>query len=85
MSYSVSVRARAQKDLRGLSRPDQERIVRAIDELAGDPRPRQSKKLKGTEDSWRLRVGDFRVIYAIDDHAKTVDVRRVADRKEAYR
>ena len=57
----------------------------AIDSLADDPRPHGCKKLKGEKEYlWRIRVGEYRVIYMIDDEIKVIDVRKVGDRKNIY-
>ena len=50
-----------------------------------DPRPSTSKKLTGTQNQWRLRVGDYRVLYEIDDTQKTVTVYRIRHRRDSYR
>jgi mRNA interferase RelE/StbE len=52
--------------------------------LADDPRLPGSKKLKGYKDSWRIRIGDWRVVYIVDDVAKVVSITRVARRREVY-
>ena len=61
------------------------RILEVIDSLSENPRPRQSSKLKDTERTYRLRVGDYRVIYQIDDEIKEVIVFHVRHRKDVYR
>ena len=61
------------------------RIARAIDRLAADPRGGSTTKLRGTDDLWRLRVGDYRVIYQVRDDVLLVLVIRVRHRREAYR
>jgi mRNA interferase RelE/StbE len=73
--------ARAYRKLRG---PIQERVRKAIDTLADDPRPRGATKLAGRAD-FRIRVGDYRIVYAVDDEAKVVLVARIAHRREVYR
>ena len=60
------------------------RVVRKLDALRAAPRPDGYKKLKGYEDQWRIRVGDWRVVYVIDDAAKLVGVTRIAHRREVY-
>ncbi|MBX2971885.1 MAG: type II toxin-antitoxin system RelE/ParE family toxin [Flavobacteriales bacterium] len=68
--------------------PMQERrkVVNKIDRLAADPRPPGCLKLKGrTEELWRIRSGDYRILYAIDDVIRIVDVRQVGNRREVYR
>ncbi len=62
-----------------------ERIETVIDRLAENLRPAGSKKLTGLENEWRVRVGDYRVLYVIDDLAQRVIVARIAHRREAYR
>jgi mRNA interferase RelE/StbE len=59
--------------------------MNAISALATDPRPKGCKKLKGSEDElWRIRVGDYRVVYFIEDEIKLVDIQRTRHRKEVY-
>ena len=60
------------------------RIDRKILALADNPRPTGCKKLKGFKDQWRSRVGDWRVLYIIDDAAKLVTITRIAHRREVY-
>ncbi len=55
-----------------------------LENLAANPRPTQCKKLKGGDNEWRIRVGDYRIVYEIDDTAKTVDVTRIAHRRDVY-
>ncbi len=83
--YKVVVSRSAEKDLKRLSSTVFKRIAVKIDGLAENPRPFGSKKLKGTEDDfWRVRVGDYRIIYEIADEVKLVDIRRIRHRKEVY-
>jgi len=60
------------------------RILPRIERLASIPRPPRCKKLKGGDKEWRIRVGDYRIVYEIDDKARTIDVTRIAHRREAY-
>jgi mRNA interferase RelE/StbE len=53
--------------------------------LAADPRPRGSKKIKGGRNLWRIRIGDYRVVYTVDDPDAIVDVVAVRHRRDAYR
>ena len=55
-----------------------------LEKLEASPRPPGCKKLKGADKEWRIRVGDYRIVYEIDDAAKTVDVTRIAHRREVY-
>jgi mRNA interferase RelE/StbE len=83
--YRVALTASAVRELHGLPSALVGRIVLRIERLAASPRPPGCKKLKGGECEWRIRVGGYRVVYEIDDAAKTVDVTRIAHRREVYR
>jgi mRNA interferase RelE/StbE len=83
-SYTVEIKPSARKELEALPDNVLTRVVRKIDSLAHIPRPSGCKKLKGYKDQWRMRVGDWRVIYIIDDAARHIDITRVAHRREAY-
>ena len=84
MSYSVRVLRRAQKELSRLPSRDYERVRDRIRALADEPRPHGCSKL-AWRDGWRLRVGDFRVIYEIDDSAAKVTILHVGHRRDIYR
>ncbi|MGA7566289.1 MAG: type II toxin-antitoxin system RelE/ParE family toxin [Terriglobales bacterium] len=77
-------RPAAAKELDGLDNALFARIDRKILVLAENPRPPGCKKLRGYKDQWRIRVGDWRVVYIIDDAARRVSVTRVAHRREVY-
>jgi mRNA interferase RelE/StbE len=82
--YSLEIKQSAQKELDALDDAVFARIDRKILTLAGNPRPPGCKKLRGYKDQWRIRVGDWRVVYFIDDGAKLVTIARVAHRREVY-
>ncbi len=82
--YRVQISARVAKDLTGLPRIDRLRVEAAIEALGDDPRPPGVKKLVG-QDAYRVRVGDYRIIYEIVDAVLVVLVVRVGHRKEVYR
>ena len=84
MTFAVSILRSAQKNLNTLTAPEQERVIAAVRKLAVDPRPAGVKKLTGRE-AWRIRVGDYRVIYEINDNELTVLVIDVGHRREIYR
>ncbi len=84
MSYTVLILRRAQKELAALPEEEYERIKSAIAALEADPRPAGCKKLIGRE-GWRIRVGNYRVIYDIDNAAKNVLVLHVGRRRDVYR
>jgi mRNA interferase RelE/StbE len=82
--YLVTFAASARKELTGLPPDVIARLLPKIRELAGNPRPPGCKKLHGYRNSWRIRAGNYRVVYAIDDTGKSVDITRIAHRKEVY-
>ncbi len=84
MTYTVLIRRKAQKQLDGIQEEYRERIIGAVFALAEEPRPSGCRKLRGRED-WRIRVGDYRVIYGVDDARRVVEVLKVAHRRESYR
>jgi mRNA interferase RelE/StbE len=84
MRYRITVSRSAEKELRLIASAWAEKISTAIDRLATQPRPSGCKKLKGSSNLWRIRIGDYRVVYAIDDKVRVVAIERVAHRKEAY-
>jgi mRNA interferase RelE/StbE len=77
VKYSLEIKQSAQRELDGLNDGLFARIDRKILALADNPRPAGCKKLKGYRDQWRIRVGDWRVLYIIDDAAKVVRIARV--------
>ena len=83
-SHRVALTASAEKELDGLPSKVIVRIMARLEQLAAGPRPPGCKKLKTGDNQWRVRVGDYRVVYEIDDTAKTVDVTRIAHRREVY-
>ena len=85
MKYSIEVLPRAIKELEKIPDPLYRRIVSVIDNLKYVPRPVSTLKLKGYDSRWRIRVGDYRILYEIHDITKSVIVFRVVHRKEAYR
>ena len=82
--YSLEIKHSAQRELDSLDDSVFRRIDRRILTLADNPRPTGCKKLRGYKDQWRVRVGDWRVVYLIDDAAKLVTITRVAHRREVY-
>jgi mRNA interferase RelE/StbE len=85
VTYSIEFSPAAAKALIKIAKPFQLRIVGAIELLAVDPRPPAAKMLRGGEHGrWRVRVGDYRIAYAIEDDRLLILVLRVAHRREAY-
>lgn len=85
VSYTVSFKASADRALDKLPKSVQARMVEKAVALALDPRPPGAVKLAGTSGLWRIRVGDYRMAYLIDDQHRTVDIRIVAHRRDIYR
>jgi mRNA interferase RelE/StbE len=84
-SYAITFARSARKELQRLDVATARRIVAKIDTLAVDARPRSCRKIRGQRDLWRLRVGDYRVIYSVDDAEKIIDVIAIRPRRDAYR
>ena len=84
-TYEVEISRTAEKQLRKLERQDQGRVVRAILQLAIDPRPRGSRKLEGYDDVLRIRVGRYRVLYSVSDRKLIVVILKLGHRRDAYR
>ena len=84
MAYQVSLKRSAEKELDALQANTRNRIIKRLLALEGNPRPSGIKKLQG-EESYRLRVGEYRVLYTVDDKAKQVFVLAVGHRREVYR
>lgn len=83
--YTITFARSARKQLERLDSVWVQRIFPAIESLATNPRPSGCKKLKGYQNLWRIRVGDYRVVYSIDDHARLIDVSAVRHRSDVYR
>ena len=82
--HEVLLERAAERDLKALSRAVYDRIVSHLKTLSQNPRPPGCKKITGSRSDWRIRMGDYRVIYEIDDRAKVVKVMRIRHRREAY-
>ncbi len=83
--YEVYIEKAAENDLKRLTATTFQRIIPHIRALAGDPRPQGCRKLTGSKNDWRIRIGDYRILYEIDEKAKAVRIMRVRQRREAYR
>ncbi len=85
MAYSVELTPQAARDLKRLNARNRVRVAARIDRLSADPRPQGATKLKGAEDLFRIRIGEYRLIYRIQKEILVVLVVRIGDRKEIYR
>jgi mRNA interferase RelE/StbE len=83
--FAIEYDPKALKELTKLDKPVARRIIRAVDALSADPRPGGARPLVGYPDLWRIRVGDYRVIYTIRDAELVVLALRVAHRSSVYR
>jgi mRNA interferase RelE/StbE len=83
--YEIFFARSARRELEELPERVGERVLRRIEGLATAPRPPGCRKLTGTQDLWRLRVGAYRVVYSVDDEQRTVDVIAIRHRRDAYR
>lgn len=85
MPYTVLLAPPAERQLKTFIPATQKRIVKRLKTLQGNPRPHGVKKLTGEDDLYRIREGDYRIIYTIRDRELIVLVLKIADRKEVYR
>ncbi|MBI2369490.1 MAG: type II toxin-antitoxin system RelE/ParE family toxin [Deltaproteobacteria bacterium] len=84
MSYRVFIKPSARKELEALPDPLLQRIDRVITALGAEPRPRGCVRLRGMN-LYRIRVGDYRVLYSVDDRSRLVEVTAVGHRRDVYR
>ena len=84
-SYSIQWRSSTKKDIRSLPKQEVARIIAAVSDLSNDPLPHGSQKLSGSDRTYRIRIGDYRVIYEVVAEARIVEIQRVRHRKDVYR
>ena len=85
MSYHIKIKKSARHELASLPRPDRRRVARAISALADDPRPRGARKIVATDDSYRIHVGDYRIVYEIQEDVLLILIVKIGNRKDIYR
>jgi mRNA interferase RelE/StbE len=83
--YNIEWRPSTKKDLKKISKAEVPKIIKAVENLSDQPRPPGSTKLSGSDLTYRIRVGDYRVIYEIQDEIILVEVVKVGHRKDVYR
>ncbi|MFP4069784.1 MAG: type II toxin-antitoxin system RelE family toxin [Verrucomicrobiota bacterium] len=83
--YNIEWRPSTKKDLKRISKTEVQRIIKAVESLSGQPRPPGSTKLSGSDLTYRIRVGNYRVIYEIHDEIILIEVVKVGHRKDVYR
>jgi mRNA interferase RelE/StbE len=84
MNYQVLIKRSAEKELDGLGARMRTRVIARIRTLETNPRPRGVQKLQG-EEAYRLRVGDYRVLFTIDDSARVLTIYAIGHRRDVYR
>ncbi len=84
VSYEIRWKKSAISDLYRIDKQFLRRIIRAVEALTSNPFTQQSKKLHGVEQIYRLRVGDFRIIYEVDSSAKIITIYHIGYRKDIY-
>ncbi len=85
-SYRLQIKKSAAKELSAIAgRKDRQRIVARIQQLADDPRPSGVEKLSGTKDKYRVRQGDYGILYEVQDDVLVVYIVKVGHRREVYR
>ena len=84
-SYKIFFKRSAEKELRKIDKSQIRVILSAIDNLAEDPFPPSSRKLVGSQHTYRLRVGDYRVVYLVDGELIEIQIQRIKHRKDVYR
>ena len=84
-SYRIQFKPSVEKDLAALPKPLVSRVYERIQQLAGNPFPHSMVKLQGAERMYRLRVGDYRIVYEVDTNAALVTIHAVRHRRDVYR
>ena len=82
--FAVEFTSSAARELRKLDPQIRRRVLEAIETLADEPRPHRARKLVGYDDAWRIRVGDYRVLYEVIDEAVLVTVFKAGHRRSVY-
>ena len=85
-NYRIQLKASAAKEIEAVSsKSDRRRIIEKVGALAANPRPQGSEKLAGYDDRYRVRQGDYRIVYLIDDKALEVTIYKIGHRRDVYR
>ena len=85
VSYSIEWKSSAKKELRRLPKKAINNIITAVGKLPNNPQPAGSRKIIGTEHTYRQRIGDYRIVYSIESNRLVIEVVRVGHRKDVYR
>jgi len=84
-SFKIEWKGSSERDIRNIDRQHIHRILNAVEALSENPFPVQFKKLQGSESSYRIRIGDYRVIYQVDTQKKIITIYHIRHRKDAYK
>jgi len=84
-SYKLRIKPAFEKDLRKLPKAIVQRVLQRLEDLPGNPFPHQHIKLSGTERLYRIRLGDYRIVYEVDEEALEITVHSIGQRQDAYR
>lgn len=84
-SYDICWKQSASKELRRLDRSMIPRVLSAVEALASDPQPSGCKKLQGAEHLWRIRIGEYRVIYSVDGTVLCIEIIKIGHRQSVYK
>jgi len=85
VNYEIELAPKAEKQFKKLAKDIQKRVSKRIDKLGKNPRPKGVTKLSGEDDIYRVREGDYRIIYAIQDHLLLVLIVKIGHRRDIYR
>ena len=85
MPYAVTLSPHAQRQLHTFDKQLPDRLLLRIGKLKDEPRPSGTKKLTGEEKAYRIRVGDYRILYDVDDQTRTVVINKIGHRRDVYR
>jgi mRNA interferase RelE/StbE len=81
----VLIERKAEKSLRKLPPQVQESVLSVLKKIASDPFPSGSRKIIGTDNHWRIRIGDYRILYEVDESESIIRIERIGHRKDVYR
>ncbi|MDA0791105.1 MAG: type II toxin-antitoxin system RelE/ParE family toxin [Proteobacteria bacterium] len=84
-NYEIEVSSTAEKQLRKLTQKDQISVLKRIQGLSSEPRPNHSRKLRGQTNVYRIRVGNYRILYSIEDKRLIIIVLKLGHRRDVYR
>ena len=83
--YEILLERNAERDLKKLPKKMFDRVVLCVKSLSQNPKPPGTRKIVGSTNDWRIRIGDYRVIYEIDEEVREVKIMRIRHRRESYR